>query len=69
MGIKFKPSAPIEGENYAQLMGNIRKHVLLSALRAHFGNVTRTAQTLGVSRTWMYRNMAKHGVHLERTAE
>jgi DNA-binding NtrC family response regulator len=46
--------------------GEVERDALLSAIRRTGGNITRTAEMLGKSRSAVYRLIEKHGIPLDR---
>jgi len=46
--------------------GEVERDALLSAIRKTGGNITRTAELLGKSRSAVYRLIEKHGIPLDR---
>jgi DNA-binding NtrC family response regulator len=43
-------------------MDEIEKAMILKSLRHHGGNITRVAESLGLSRAALYRRLEKHGI-------
>ena len=60
------PSPPAEAgaevRPYVHRAGQLTKEAIARALREHGGNVTRTARSLGLPRTQLYREMERHGL-------
>lgn len=49
-------------------LADAERRALQAALECHGGNVSRTAESLGVSRNTLYRKMRRHGISGGRTA-
>jgi Nif-specific regulatory protein len=52
----------IQGKTLDQLMGQLEKEVLVTALKIHQGRKGITAQELGVTRFTLYRKLKEHGL-------
>jgi two-component system, NtrC family, nitrogen regulation response regulator NtrX len=62
------PSAPEIGANLTlkEARDEFEKQYILARLRDHAGNVSRTADTLGVERSNLYRKLHAYGIRVER---
>jgi two-component system, NtrC family, nitrogen regulation response regulator NtrX len=62
------PSAPEIGTNLTlkEARDEFEKQYILARLRDHAGNVSRTADTLGVERSNLYRKLHAYGIRVER---
>ncbi|MDX1629983.1 MAG: helix-turn-helix domain-containing protein [Fulvivirga sp.] len=40
----------------------MERNFIIDSLKAHEGNVTQTAKTLGLTRTALYRRLDKYGI-------
>jgi len=47
-------------------LDEMEKQMILSAIEECAGNLTRSADKLGISRATLYRKMERHGIHIER---
>lgn len=50
-------------ENLGHLLANHERELLLSALKACSNNRSRAARLLGISRSGLYKKLARHGIH------
>ena len=46
----------------AMTMDEIEKAVIVKSLKHHGGNITRVAESLGLSRAALYRRLEKYGI-------
>lgn len=57
------PPAPTAGDKtLAEHLNNFERQYIVSTLAAHKGHVTRTAETLGISRKNMWERMKRYGI-------
>jgi len=57
-----EPAPPASGAPRVETLDDVERATVERALRDHGGNVTRAAQTLGLSRQALYRRMEKFGL-------
>jgi transcriptional regulator of acetoin/glycerol metabolism len=62
----FAATAPEETPEAGAGLQAAERTALLHALAQQGGNITRTAQTLGVSRNTLYRKIHKHGIPVQQ---
>ena len=56
-------AAPVKlGQGKAKTLDEAERDFILASLEANKGNVTKTAEILGLTRTALYRRMSKHGI-------
>ncbi|MEO1098178.1 MAG: helix-turn-helix domain-containing protein, partial [Bacteroidota bacterium] len=56
-------AAPVKLEQgKAKTLDEAERDFILASLEANKGNVTKTAEILGLTRTALYRRMSKHGI-------
>ena len=48
--------------NIRELRHTIERAMIVKSLRHHAGNLTRVAESLGMSRPALYRRIEKHGI-------
>ena len=53
--------APQKG-TLREMMDQVERWLITEALRDHGGNKTKTAVTLGITREWLHKKLAKFGV-------
>ncbi len=60
--IKQPVSTMVTSNRLSEQLREPEKEILLSTLRQHSGNIKRTAETLGISRTTLYAKLKKYQV-------
>jgi len=53
----------VEGDILKEAMENFEKRFILNKLKLHDGNVSATAEAIGIERTSLYRKMKKYGLN------
>ena len=64
-GLNFAdPSISISEQNFRDARADFEKDYLLQKLNEHGGNVTKTAESIGLERSYLHRKMKSYGIEL-----